>query len=223
MDNKIKNISLKFNCPSDWNSMKSVEDGKFCDHCQKTVYDFTDAKQAEFLTILAENSGNICGRFRQEQMTPAPIKFPAWKKWVSAALVLVGINVFNNKAGAQTTKASQSKTVAAPKPETIVLGMAIQKDASFPGGFDGLTRFVQKNLHYTTGMKDGRVIALFIVNKDGTLSNFRITKGLSELNDVEVLRVLKLLPKWSPAIEGNKPVAVEYSLPINFDSSTKKD
>lgn len=91
----------------------------------------------------------------------------------------------------------------------------------FVGGSDGLARFVQKNLHYAKGMKDGSVVALFTVNIDGAISNIRIAKGLSELNDAEVLRVLKLMPNWSPAIDGNKPVAVEYSLPVTFYSSKK--
>src|ERR1700748_2997907 len=110
MEDNIKNIRLKFNCPADWNAMETVDGGKFCDHCQKKVHDFTDTKQDIFLKILAENEGNVCGRYRLEQTTQQiNINSPTWKKWLSAAMLIVGINIFNNKVVAQDLKIKQSE------------------------------------------------------------------------------------------------------------------
>lgn len=216
--NKISNIKLKFACNADWDSMEYVDGVKHCDHCQKKVYDFTDAKPNEFLKILAENNNNICGRFKQEQMATSHIGLPAWKKCVSAALVLIGINIFSNKAEAQNVK-HKTETVNFPPPLTILGDVEVlQYDsvAHFPGGDNALKKFLINNLHFTEKMITGRVFVQFTVNKDGSLNNYQIMRGLSKSNDDEVIRVLKLSPKWHPAMLKGKPVISNYTVPVNF-------
>jgi len=230
MNDAIKNIRLKFECPADWSSMKTIDGGKYCDHCQKKVYDFTDAPQDVFLKILAENSDNICGRFRPEQMAPAPINLPGWKKWVSAAMVMVGINLFNNKVEAQTvnvtnnsTKKISNKPMAVGSPISPSQAASIDKNAVYTatevepeliGGY----KFIHDNLHFARGMKAGRVYAQFIVNIDGSVSDIQILRGLGPLNDDEVKRLVKLT-KWKPGLMWDKPVRCQYLIPVNFQGS----
>ena len=214
MGGQIKNIQLKFQCDVDWDSMEFVNGIKHCNHCKKNVYDFTDAKQYEFLMILAENNNNICGRFLSTQLLSQTSHLPTWKKWLSAAVLLLGINIFNNKAAAQTKTTDTVKEKISDKstvfggPETVV---------SYPGGDVAFRNFITSHLRYTEGMKNGRVIITFTINKDGTLSNFKILRGLGELNDKEALRVLKLSPKWSHPLQAGKPLAVQYTASIIFN------
>ncbi|RYE15121.1 MAG: hypothetical protein EOP51_27225, partial [Sphingobacteriales bacterium] len=110
MNNDIKNINLSFKCPVDYTSMTDIEGGKFCNHCEKKVYDFTNSKADVFRQILAENNNSVCGRFTVEQMAVQQPAFnPAWKKWLSAAMVLIGINLWEGKALAQQGKLSKAK------------------------------------------------------------------------------------------------------------------
>ncbi|MBE9662529.1 hypothetical protein [Mucilaginibacter myungsuensis] len=44
MNEELNNIRLKFNCPTDWNEMTNTTGGRHCNSCNKTVYDFTDAR-----------------------------------------------------------------------------------------------------------------------------------------------------------------------------------
>jgi protein TonB len=214
MKTQINNISLNFRCEADWNSMKNVDGAKFCNACNKKVYDFTDAKQQEFLQILAENSYNICGRFSAAQM--APIRVPVWQKWVSAALILIGINVFNSTADAQTGEPKvANKTIVAPDAMTVGV-YSIESMAEFPGGTNALANFITKNIRYPKGAVDGKVFAQFTVTKDGSLTNFKIVRGINPINDQEVLRMLKLLPKWKPAINNGKAIDVLYTIPVSF-------
>jgi hypothetical protein len=224
MESEIQNIRLKFNCDADWNSMATADGGRHCNSCNKKVYDFTDAKQYEFLQILAENNHNICGRFRLDQMAPKPIYVPVWKKWVSAALVLLGLNILNDKVVAQGKPIAPKsfghiKQVKFPPPVIVgdVATLKYDRLPEFPGGEKALQSFLLKNLHFTKGMINGNVFANFHITANGSLSNIEIVRKLSKANDAEVIRVLKMSPKWKPAILKGKAVAYPaYTIPVNF-------
>lgn len=97
----------------------------------------------------------------------------------------------------------------------------------FKGGMKEFYTFLSRNIKYPALMKEnniqGRVTVNFSVEKDGTLSNFKILKGIPDGRelDEEALRVLKLSPKWNPGIQRGKPVRVSYSVPIVFSLNTK--
>jgi len=83
-------------------------------------------------------------------------------------------------------------------------------------GFD-LTGFLDKNLHYPESAKEfeGRAIVKFVVNEDGSLSDFEVVKG-KELGE-ELLRVVRKMPKWKPGRHNGKAVNVFYTLPITIE------
>jgi hypothetical protein len=224
VNKEIENIRLKFSCDADWDSMKAIDGIKHCEHCQKKVFDFTDAKQIEFLTVLAENDNNICGRFKKEQITNIKSVFPFWKKTMSAVMVLLGINIFNNKVRAQDLEITNAKQTTPDISKDIITGFVTpgrwepiyDKMAEFPGGNKAFTNFLSTNLKFKKGMKFGKAIVSFDIDKNGQLSNYKIIKGVSPLNDSEVLRVLKLSPKWKPATFKGKPVIINYDIPVNF-------
>lgn len=225
MNANISNVRLSYTCPAAWNQMQPTTDGRHCNQCNKTVYDFTNAKQAEFLQILAEQSGHLCGRFQAGQLAPQPIVLHGWKKWASAALVLLGINVFQ-QANAQSKKQSRQTTTVSDKNividstvkgnEPFLTGIVEPIEPTFPGGQQALHKFLIQNIHYPKGAITGRVIIAFTISKTGHLTDIRILRGLNTVNNTEVLRVLKLMPKWIPAQINGHAVAVQYTLPINF-------
>lgn len=90
----------------------------------------------------------------------------------------------------------------------------------FPGGQKGWGTYLSQNLKYPEEAKKqnitGRVIAQFIVQKDGSLSDLKILRGIGAGCDQETLRVLKNSPKWIPGTKNGKKVAVSYIMPIVF-------
>ena len=94
----------------------------------------------------------------------------------------------------------------------------------FPGGQTGLMEFIAKNLRYPVKAQkegiQGRVIARFIVEKDGSVSNLAVARrsASSEL-DAEAIRVLSTMPKWTPGKQRGKEVRVKYTVPIAFKLS----
>ena len=99
----------------------------------------------------------------------------------------------------------------------------------FPGGTEALLKFVANNVKYPEKAKDeeisGRVFISFVIEKDGSVSNVELKRGIGGGCDDEAVRVVKAMPKWKPGIKDGKPVRVSYMMPINFkltdDTPTK--
>ena len=94
---------------------------------------------------------------------------------------------------------------------------------SFPGGVQSFGRFLSKNVRYPTRAREngtqGRVIIAFVVERDGSLSNIRVVRGIGDGCDEEALRIIENSPKWKPGSQNGKPVRVAYSVPIGFTLS----
>ena len=84
----------------------------------------------------------------------------------------------------------------------------------FPGGEAALLRFLQMNIRYpaeaVTKNIQGKVMVEFVVEKDGSISQPRVFKGIGGGCNEESLRVVKLMPKWKPAKQAGKFVRVFY-------------
>lgn len=90
----------------------------------------------------------------------------------------------------------------------------------FTGGVVELYRWLGKNLNYPSAAVragvEGKVFVKFIVEKDGSISQLKVMKGIGFGCDEEALRVLKNMPKWSPGLQNGKPVRVYFTIPIAF-------
>lgn len=92
----------------------------------------------------------------------------------------------------------------------------------FPGGFNELFKFLSDNMKYPDeaikAKTEGRVTVSFVVEKDGSIGQTTVLKGVDQLLDAEALRVVNAMPKWIPGKDKGKPVRVRYTLPINFSA-----
>lgn len=83
-----------------------------------------------------------------------------------------------------------------------------------------LNKWLSKNIRYPAIAQEngitGRVIVRFIVDKDGSVTDVTIARGVDPSLDKEALRVIKSMPKWKPGKQRNKPVRVRFTIPIVF-------
>jgi len=90
----------------------------------------------------------------------------------------------------------------------------------FQGGSDSLLKFISKTMIYPEFAKQngiiGRVFVGFVIEKDGAITNVEILRGVEKSLNEEAIRIVKLMPKWRPGIQGAKAVRVKYTLPIVF-------
>ncbi|MCB0400925.1 MAG: energy transducer TonB [Flavobacteriales bacterium] len=93
-------------------------------------------------------------------------------------------------------------------------------EPEFPGGQAAMQKFIVKHIEYPqiaieNGVS-GRVFVQFVVSKDGSISDVQVVRGISPELDAEAVRVIKLMPKWTPGTQGGNPVNIRFTLPINF-------
>lgn len=90
----------------------------------------------------------------------------------------------------------------------------------YPGGAVEFMKWLTKNLQYPklaqVRKTQGKVIAHFYVEKDGSITGLRIAQSLSRECDQEALRVLGMMPKWQPGVQNGKPCRTKVSIPIVF-------
>ena len=90
----------------------------------------------------------------------------------------------------------------------------------FPGGDTELMNYIHKEMVYPEACikekKQGRTIISFVVEKDGSLSDYKILRHVHDDMDKEAIRLIKSMPKWTPAIEKGKYVRCKFVLPVTF-------
>ena len=90
---------------------------------------------------------------------------------------------------------------------------------NFPGGEKALYCFIYHNLD-TVKLKNvnkiGTIYSQFVIDTTGNISNLKILKGVDSIADNELLRIIKLMPPWNPALQANKKVKALLNLPLKL-------
>ena len=98
--------------------------------------------------------------------------------------------------------------------------VTVEEMPSFAGGFQEFYKLLGSKINYPNRAirigAEGKVFVKFIVEKDGSLSNFEVIKGIGSGCDLEALRVMKLVPNFEPGKQRGVPVRVQMVVPINF-------
>ncbi|MDO4163064.1 MAG: energy transducer TonB [Bacteroides sp.] len=107
------------------------------------------------------------------------------------------------------------------EPEEQTIFEVVEQMPEFPnGGMAGLMQFLSKNIKYPTIAQEngtqGRVTVQFVVNKDGSIVDAKVLRGVDPYLDKEALRVIGTMPKWKPGMQRGKPVRVKYTVPVMF-------
>ena len=121
----------------------------------------------------------------------------------------------------------QKDTEEQDKPEVVdmynepVDFRVVEDLPQFPGGASEFMKWLTRNLKYPVSAQNrkvkGRVVAQFIVNTDGSVSDLELTEHLEVACDREVLRVLRMMPKWQAGVMNAKPCRTKVCIPIVFN------
>ena len=117
-------------------------------------------------------------------------------------------------------KIAEEQVPNEPVPESKKVYESVEQMPEFPGGVEGLMRYLQQNVQYPpTAIKNnvqGRVIVQFIIDETGQVGDVKVVRSVSEEVDAEAVRVIKSMPNFAPGYQDGKPVAVWYTLPVMF-------
>ena len=117
------------------------------------------------------------------------------------------------------------KTYVAPAiieeaPQEDEIFMVVEDMPEPPGGIAELMKFLGKNIKYPTIAQEngiqGRVVVEFVVNRDGSIVDPKVVRGVDPSLDKEAVRVIMSMPKWKPGKQGGKTVRVKYTVPVTF-------
>ena len=101
--------------------------------------------------------------------------------------------------------------------------ITVEEEPQFKGGISAFYRFLSQNIHYPEAMLiknvQGKELISMTVETDGSLSDIQVVKDLGCGAAKEVIRVLKLSPKWEPGYQNGSKVRVKYTIPISFNIS----
>lgn len=144
------------------------------------------------------------------------------------ALLLAG----NISCSSEATKTDDVKEKAVTeKPEVVEtpaekaktkdeVFMVVEQMPEYPGGIQELMSFLSKNIKYPASAMaknvQGRVIVQFVVEKDGTPTEFNVVRSVDPDLDAEALRVLGEMPKWKPGMQKGQVVRVKFTVPVSF-------
>ncbi|MBM6889041.1 M56 family metallopeptidase [Bacteroides caecigallinarum] len=124
------------------------------------------------------------------------------------------------KENAATEKANEAEVIVqepATKGEAFAV---VEQMPEFPGGMKELMTYLKDNIKYPKAAQDkkvqGRVIVQFVVEKDGTPTEFNVLRSVDPDLDAEALRVLGGMPKWKPGMQKGQVVRVKYTVPVAF-------
>ena len=96
----------------------------------------------------------------------------------------------------------------------------VDTTAEFPGGMQNCLKFLQESIKYPEDCKkegiQGRVIVQFVIEKDGSIKDVKVVRGVHPSLDKEAIRVTESMPKWKPGKVKGEPVVQKYTLPIMF-------
>lgn len=120
-----------------------------------------------------------------------------------------------------TEPSAQATPAASPQPSESEADTGdTYEPPSFPGGSAAMMQFIAKNLRYPKAAQEagvqGRVMLQFTVGQDGTLSDIKVLRSVSAEIDAEAVRIVRSMPRWTPAKANGKPISARYMVPVAF-------
>lgn len=111
-----------------------------------------------------------------------------------------------------------------PKQEEPVISdeifILVEEQPDFPGGRTAMMKFLSDNIRYPVIAQEnniqGRVTCSFVVERDGSITDVQVLRGVDPSLDREAVRVIQEMPKWKPGKQRNTAVRVRFTLPVIF-------
>ena len=173
---------------------------------------------------------------QQEVMAPPPAAAP---KVVDPIINIVDNNTDLPEKEVETTEEINQAIVSTPGTGTPSAAVAtgpvgpvveevdddrifdvVEENAQFPGGDEACIKWLRDHIKYPSLCQEqgvqGRVIVAFVVNKDGSIGDVKVLRSPDQHLSDEAVRVVKQMPKWKPARQGNRSVRSRFNLPVMF-------
>ncbi len=109
-----------------------------------------------------------------------------------------------------------------PKEEEVTeeIFVVVEEQPEYPGGNAAMMQFLSDNIRYPVIAQEngiqGRVICNFVVERDGSITDVQVVRGVDPSLDREAVRVIQQMPRWKPGKQRGQAVRVRFTLPVVF-------
>ena len=140
-------------------------------------------------------------------------------------MIIEGFNIPANKFAFQNLyllKQDDADETSSQKPQVTQdsLYRVTEVMPQYPGGPNEMMKYIQENIKYPQSAIDnkieGRVFVSFVVEKDGSITNAAVMRGIDKECDAEALRVVASMPKWTPGQHKGEVVRTQFTIPIYY-------
>lgn len=126
----------------------------------------------------------------------------------------------NDDANGEVLKLKEAVAQPEPKPEVEKVFDVVEQMPSFPGGPSALMEWLSNNVKYPVVAQEngvqGRVVVSFVVERDGSITDVKVVRGVDPSLDKEASRVVRAMPRWIPGKQNGSAVRVKYNVPVAF-------
>lgn len=126
----------------------------------------------------------------------------------------------NDDASGEVLKLKEAVAQPEPKPEVEKVFDVVEQMPSFPGGPSALMEWLSNNVKYPVVAQEngvqGRVVVSFVVERDGSITDVKVVRGVDPSLDREASRVVRAMPRWIPGKQNGSAVRVKYNVPVAF-------
>ena len=148
---------------------------------------------------------------------------PKWKPGKQrgeAVNVKYTIPVMFKLTGDNSSDKKEADTQQEAKVDENGIHQVCEEMPEFPGGMQECMKWLGKNIKYPTTAQEkgiqGRVIMQFVVERDGSITEPKVVRGVDPDLDKEALRVISIMPNWKPGKHKGEAVRVKYTLPVMY-------
>lgn len=163
---------------------------------------------------------------RQPELTPSP---PPQVTPINDVLTIIDDDATAEETNFASLEETGEDVVIKHIPVTVAeevvveddIFVVVEENPQFPnGGTAGLLQYLGKNIKYPTIPQEngtqGRVTVQFVVNKDGSIVDVKVIRGVDPYLDKEAVRVISTMPKWIPGKQRGVPVRCKFTVPVTF-------
>ena len=126
----------------------------------------------------------------------------------------------NDDANGEVLKIKEAVAQPEPKPEVEKVFDVVEQMPSFPAGPSALMEWLSNNVKYPVVAQEngvqGRVVVSFVVERDGSITDVKVVRGVDPSLDREASRVVRAMPRWIPGKQNGSAVRVKYNVPVAF-------
>ena len=153
-----------------------------------------------------------------EQVAPPPPEAPSIAETLTIVDDDADVEETTIATSEETNQAVEIKyvpvAVEEEEPEEQTIFEVVEQMPEFPnGGMAGLMQYLSKNIKYPTIAQE---TVQFVVNRDGSIVDAKVLRGVDPYLDKEAIRVISSMPKWKPGMQRGKAVRVKYTVPVMF-------